>query len=156
ISGSAGATVTITGTGFSVTADDNTVKFNGTAASVTSATTTSLTVTAPTGGTTGKVTVTTDGGTADGPTFTYSVPPPPPPPPPPPTPAPPGRPQLFSPLGPRRDNGHHPRLEFQNHDYGQYGQIQRGCSNGADRNGHRAHRTGARRRHHRGGDGHHE
>src|ERR1700761_8785672 len=57
-SGSAGTAVTITGTNFSSTVSDNTVKFNGTAATVNSASSTSLTVEAPTGGTTGNVTVT--------------------------------------------------------------------------------------------------
>lgn len=71
LSGSAGVSVTITGTDFGATAADNTVKFNGTAASVTSATTTSLVVVAPAGGSTGAVTVTTKGGTASGPTFTF-------------------------------------------------------------------------------------
>jgi len=78
LSGSAGASVTITGADFSATAADNTVKFNGTAASITSATTSSLVVAAPAGGTTGPVTVTTKGGTATGPVFTYVVIPPPP------------------------------------------------------------------------------
>ncbi|MBN9383758.1 MAG: IPT/TIG domain-containing protein [Chitinophagaceae bacterium] len=77
-SGSAGVTVTITGTDFGATAADNTVKFNGTAASITSASTNSLVVVAPAGGTTGSVTVTTKGGTANGPVFTYVVIPPPP------------------------------------------------------------------------------
>lgn len=78
LSGSAGITVTITGTDFGATAADNTVKFNGTAASITSATTSSLVVVAPAAGTTGPVTVTTKGGTANGPVFTYVVIPPPP------------------------------------------------------------------------------
>jgi len=78
LSGSAGVTVTITGTDFGATAADNTVKFNGAAASITSATTSSLVVVAPAGGATGPVTVTTQGGTATGPVFTYVVIPPPP------------------------------------------------------------------------------
>ncbi|MDO6430037.1 IPT/TIG domain-containing protein [Flavitalea sp. BT771] len=78
VSGSAGATVTITGTDFGATAADNTVKFNGTVANITSATASSLVVAAPAAGTTGPVTVTTKGGTASGPVFTYVVIPPPP------------------------------------------------------------------------------
>ncbi|GHN00604.1 hypothetical protein WSM22_20930 [Cytophagales bacterium WSM2-2] len=56
-SGVAGTSVTITGTNFSATATDNTVKFNGTTAVVTAATATSLTVTVPLGATTGKISV---------------------------------------------------------------------------------------------------
>jgi len=78
LSGVAGATVTITGTDFGATAADNTVKFNGTPANITSATTSSLVVVAPASGATGPVTVTTKGGTANGPVFTYIVVPPPP------------------------------------------------------------------------------
>ena len=70
-SGIAGATVTITGTNFSTIAANNTVKFNGTATSVTSATATSLVVTAPAAGTTGVVSVSTASGNANGPVFTY-------------------------------------------------------------------------------------
>ncbi|MCR8560282.1 IPT/TIG domain-containing protein [Mucilaginibacter sp. BJC16-A38] len=70
-SGTVGTTVTITGSAFAPSAADNTVKFNGTAATITSATATTLVVTAPAGGGTGSVTVTTTGGTATGPTFTY-------------------------------------------------------------------------------------
>lgn len=57
-SGPVGATVTISGTGFSATANQNTVKFNGTTATVTSATTTQLVATVPTGATTGPISVT--------------------------------------------------------------------------------------------------
>jgi hypothetical protein len=74
----AGATVTITGKDFGAAAADNTVKFNGTVASITTATATSLVVVAPASGTTGPVTVTTKDGTSNGPTFTYIVVPPPP------------------------------------------------------------------------------
>ncbi|HLZ90005.1 MAG TPA: IPT/TIG domain-containing protein, partial [Puia sp.] len=77
-SGSAGTSVTITGTDFSLVAADNTVKFNGTAASITSATAGTLVVVAPSGGSTGHVTVATPGGTANGPVFTYVALPPPP------------------------------------------------------------------------------
>ena len=69
--GMAGTSLTITGSAFASAAADNTVKFNGTAATVTSANATTLVVTAPAGGGTGPVTVTTTGGTATGPTFTY-------------------------------------------------------------------------------------
>jgi RHS repeat-associated protein len=60
----AGATVTISGTGFVATASANTVRFNGTAATVTAASTVRLTVTVPAGATSGAVTVTTAAGTA--------------------------------------------------------------------------------------------
>ena len=62
--GLVGATLTISGANFSATSANNLVKFNGTAATVTAATPTSITVTVPRGATTGFVTVTTDGGTA--------------------------------------------------------------------------------------------
>ncbi len=61
--GFSGATVTITGTNFSKTPVNNIVKFNGTAATVTASTATSLTVTVPPGATTGSVTVTVAGQT---------------------------------------------------------------------------------------------
>ncbi|MGZ3767517.1 MAG: IPT/TIG domain-containing protein, partial [Mucilaginibacter sp.] len=70
-SGLAGVSVTISGSNFDASASGNTVKFNGSAATVTSATTTSLVVTAPAGGSSGSITVTTTGGTATGPVFTY-------------------------------------------------------------------------------------
>ena len=66
----AGATVLITGTNFSTTAGDNTVSFNGTTATVTASTATTITTTVPVGATTGTVTVTVDGKTATGPEFT--------------------------------------------------------------------------------------
>ncbi len=59
-----GAAVTIYGTGFSTTPSQNTVTFNGTTATVTAATATSLTTTVPTGATTGTVMVTAPGGAA--------------------------------------------------------------------------------------------
>jgi YD repeat-containing protein len=66
-----GATVTIEGTGFSTTPSQNTVTFNGTAATVTSASATKLVVTVPTGATTGSIVVTAPGGNATSPgTFT--------------------------------------------------------------------------------------
>jgi RHS repeat-associated protein len=60
--GPAGTTVTISGTGFSGTASANTVKFNGTTATVSSATTTRLVATVPAGATSGPISVTTPGG----------------------------------------------------------------------------------------------
>ncbi len=71
ISAKAGSAITITGTNFDVTAANNIVKFNGTVAVVTSATSTSLVVTAPAAGSSGAVMVTNLGGTATGPVFTY-------------------------------------------------------------------------------------
>jgi sugar lactone lactonase YvrE len=59
-SGAVGTVVTLTGTNFSTTLPDNTVKFNGTVAIVSAATTTSLTVAVPTGATTGKISVQVD------------------------------------------------------------------------------------------------
>jgi len=71
-----GANVTVHGFGFSATPTDNVVKFNGTTATVVSATATSLVATVPTGATTGPVTVTNANGTATSPsTFTVLVPP---------------------------------------------------------------------------------
>lgn len=64
ISGVVGTTVTITGTNFSTTPANNTVKFNGTQATVASSTATQIVTTVPTGATTGVITVTTAGGTA--------------------------------------------------------------------------------------------
>ncbi|HZX72997.1 MAG TPA: CHRD domain-containing protein [Cyclobacteriaceae bacterium] len=52
------ATVTITGTNFSATPADNVVKFNGTAATVTASTATTLTATVPAGATSGTISVT--------------------------------------------------------------------------------------------------
>ncbi|HEX3174788.1 MAG TPA: DUF6531 domain-containing protein, partial [Solirubrobacterales bacterium] len=57
--GDVGATVMIEGTGFSAIPASNTVKFNGTAATVSAATSTSLTTKVPVGATTGSVTVST-------------------------------------------------------------------------------------------------
>lgn len=59
-----GATVTITGTNFSTTPGNNRVTFNGTTATVTSATTTQLTVTVPAGATAGKISVEANGAVA--------------------------------------------------------------------------------------------
>lgn len=62
--GAEGTVVTIYGKGFSATPANNTVKFNGLQASVTAATTTKLTVTAPAGVSSGKITVQNANGTA--------------------------------------------------------------------------------------------
>jgi len=64
--GPVGSTVTISGVGFSATASQNTVRFNGTQAMVSAATTTQLTVTVPAGATTGSINVTTAGGSSTG------------------------------------------------------------------------------------------
>ncbi|WP_190808865.1 IPT/TIG domain-containing protein [Flagellimonas sp. S3867] len=73
--GEVGAQVTITGTNFSATAADNTVKFNGTSATVSTASTTSLKVAVPEGATTGKISVAVGGKTAtSGTDFTVIVP----------------------------------------------------------------------------------
>jgi YD repeat-containing protein len=65
-SGPVGTAVTIYGTGFSPTASENTVTFNGTAASVSSASPTQLVVTVPAGATTGSIGVTAPAGSASG------------------------------------------------------------------------------------------
>jgi len=61
-SGPVNTTVTISGTAFSTTASQDTVKFNGTQAVVNPATATQLVVTVPSGATTGPITVTTPSG----------------------------------------------------------------------------------------------
>jgi hypothetical protein len=63
-SGPVGTTVTISGTAFSTTASENTVKFHGTNAVVSSATAMQLVSTVPSGATTGPITVTTPSGSA--------------------------------------------------------------------------------------------
>ncbi len=63
-SGPVGTTVTIYGTGFSATPSSNTVKFNGTTATVLTASTTVLTANVPSGATTGPISVTVAGNTA--------------------------------------------------------------------------------------------
>ncbi len=73
-SGEVGDAVTITGTNFSATPADNAVSFNGTAATVTASTVTSITTTVPVGATTGDVTVTVGGETSVGSSFTVTVP----------------------------------------------------------------------------------
>lgn len=62
--GPVGTTVTIYGTGFSTTASQNTVTFNGTTATVTSSTSTQIVTTVPTGATTGTINVTAPSGSA--------------------------------------------------------------------------------------------
>ena len=62
--GTVGSTVTIYGTAFSATAGENVVAFNGVAAAVTSATSTKLVTSVPSGATTGPISVTTPAGTA--------------------------------------------------------------------------------------------
>jgi len=57
VSANVGAAVTISGINFNTTPSNNMVTFNGVSAVVTSATTTSLTVTVPNGATTGKISV---------------------------------------------------------------------------------------------------
>jgi hypothetical protein len=76
--GPIGSSVTIAGTGFSATPAQNTVTFNGTAATITSSTTTSIVVTVPTGATTGPIGVTSPAGSAtSASSFTVTVPEPP-------------------------------------------------------------------------------
>jgi hypothetical protein len=73
ISGPYSTPVTITGTNFGVPQD--TVKFNGTVAPITSWSNTQIVTAVPTGSTTGPVTVTTLGGTSNGVNFTVIPPP---------------------------------------------------------------------------------
>lgn len=63
-SGVSGTAVTISGTGFSTTPSQNTVKFNGVTAAVTSATATQLVATVPAGASTGTISVTSPSGSA--------------------------------------------------------------------------------------------
>ena len=62
--GPVGTTVTIAGIGFSAIPSQNTVRFNGTQATVSAATTTQLTVTVPAGATTGTISVVAPGGSS--------------------------------------------------------------------------------------------
>lgn len=71
--GIVGESVTITGTNFSTTSSENIVKFNGATATVTTATATLLTLTVPHDATSGKITVTTNGVTAES-TSDFTVP----------------------------------------------------------------------------------
>ena len=68
--GAVGATVVITGTSFGSSQGSGTVKFNGTAATVTSWSATSITVTVPSGATTGNVVVFASGVNSNGKSFT--------------------------------------------------------------------------------------
>jgi RHS repeat-associated protein len=63
-SGPVGSSVTIYGTGFGSTASENSVSFNGVAATITSASTTTLVATVPSGATTGPISVTSPAGSA--------------------------------------------------------------------------------------------
>ena len=63
-SGPVGTVVTINGTGFSTTASQNTVKFNGVTATVSSATNSQIQATVPAAATTGPIAVTTPNGSA--------------------------------------------------------------------------------------------
>jgi YD repeat-containing protein len=72
VRGLPGTAVTIQGQGFDSTPGNNTVQFNGTAAAVTSATATTLSVTVPQGATSGPVSVAVGGATAQGPSFTVN------------------------------------------------------------------------------------
>lgn len=63
-SGPVGTAVTISGTGFGPTAADNTVAFNGSVATIVSASPTRLVATVPAGATTGPITVAAPGGSA--------------------------------------------------------------------------------------------
>ena len=69
-SGAVGAAVTITGTNFGSSQGSSTVTFNGTAATVTSWSATSIAVTVPTGATTGNVVVFASGVNSNGSSFT--------------------------------------------------------------------------------------
>ncbi|WP_249181092.1 IPT/TIG domain-containing protein [Burkholderia vietnamiensis] len=71
-SGPVGANVTISGNGFSATASQNAVAFNGTAATVVSATSNQLVVSVPAGATTGPISVTSPAGSATS-TSAFSV-----------------------------------------------------------------------------------
>ena len=72
-SGPVGTTVTISGSGFSATASQDTVNFNGTAATISSASATQLVVQVPTGATTGPISVMSPSGSATSSTpFTVS------------------------------------------------------------------------------------
>src|SRR5680860_759305 len=68
--GVAGTEVTITGKGFSGTAGENAVTFNGLASTLKSASATQILAVVPNNATTGAVAVTVKGKTASGPSFT--------------------------------------------------------------------------------------
>lgn len=73
--GAPGDPVTITGTDFSPNTADNLLKFNRTAANTTAASTTEISTTVPQGATSGRLSLTTPGGTTQGPDD-FFVPPP--------------------------------------------------------------------------------
>jgi YD repeat-containing protein len=62
-SGPVGTTVTINGTGFSTTISSDSVSFNGTSATISSATANQMVTTVPSGATTGTISITTPAGT---------------------------------------------------------------------------------------------
>ncbi|ASZ14144.1 IPT/TIG domain-containing protein [Chitinophaga pendula] len=70
-SGNAGTIVTFKGTGFSRTANENEISFNGTPANVVDVNDTSLIVLAPSGGNTGEITVKVNGKQATAGLYTY-------------------------------------------------------------------------------------
>jgi YD repeat-containing protein len=72
-SGPIGTQVTLYGIGFSATTSQNAVKFNGISASVSSATTTKLVVTVPSGASTGPISVTSPSGSGNSGTFNFQV-----------------------------------------------------------------------------------
>jgi len=72
-SGGAGASVTITGTSFGATQGSSTITFNGTAATPTTWSATSIVVPVPSGATTGNVVVTVGGVASAGSTFTVAT-----------------------------------------------------------------------------------
>ena len=72
-SGLVGASVTITGTNFGATQGTSTVKFNGTTATPTSWSATSIVAPVPAGATTGKVVVTVGGSVSNGVSFTVQA-----------------------------------------------------------------------------------
>src|ERR1700754_4179885 len=72
-SGDAGTLVTINGSGFSTTAADNIVTFNGVRANIVSAMSTQLVVQSPQGGSTGTIEVTVNGKKAAAGTYTYQT-----------------------------------------------------------------------------------
>ena len=75
-SGAAGTAVTITGTNFGSTQGTSTITFNGTAATPTSWSATSIATTVPAGATTGNVVVTVGGVASNGVSFTVTLSPP--------------------------------------------------------------------------------
>jgi 6-phosphogluconolactonase len=72
--GAPGDQVTIQGQGFSATLANDTLQFNGAAATVTSATTSTIVASVPSAATTGPITVLVGGVTAQGPSFSVFVP----------------------------------------------------------------------------------